>query len=55
MTNKIWQLKKICCNIIAWLMIWIIAVLAVPVGLIMLIICTVRSVSDKLIRKIHHI
>ncbi|MBS5523286.1 MAG: hypothetical protein KHX56_13560 [Clostridiales bacterium] len=53
MTNRVWQLKKIFCNIVAWLLIWLIAVLAIPVGIIMLIIYCVRTVSDRVIRKMN--
>lgn len=51
MLNKAGQVKKICCNMVAWLLIWFIALLIVPVCLIMLVIYSVRSFSDKIL---HH-
>lgn len=52
MAGKAWQVKKICCNIIAWILIWLIAVLAVPAGLLMLLIFQLKGLADKVIRKI---
>lgn len=51
MEKRLWQFKKIVCNVVAWLLIWLIAVLAIPVGLIMLVIYGVRTFSDRIIRK----
>ncbi|HIQ98433.1 MAG TPA: hypothetical protein IAB23_01965 [Candidatus Scybalocola faecavium] len=52
MEGKAWQVKKICCNIIAWFLIWLIAVLAVPAGLLMLLIFQVKGLADRVIRRI---
>lgn len=52
MSNWIGQLKKMVCNIIAWLLIWIVAVLAIPVGIILLVIYGIRKCSDIIIRRI---
>ena len=50
MAKRMWQLRKICCNVIAWMLIWLIGILAIPAGIIMLVIYCVRSFSDKVIR-----
>lgn len=51
MAKRMWQLRKICCNVIAWMLIWLIGILAIPAGIIMLVIYCVRSFSDKVIRR----
>ncbi len=51
MANRMWQLRKICCNVIAWMLIWIMGILAIPAAVIMLLMYGVRSFSDKVIRR----
>ncbi len=52
MSRQFLQFKKICCNIVAWLLIWLVAVLAIPLGILLLLIYGIRAVSDRMIRRL---
>ncbi len=52
MEKTIHQFRAVGYNMIAWALIWIIAVLAVPAGLIILLIYGIRGMADKIIRRL---
>ena len=51
MEKTIYQFRTVGYNVIAWALIWFIAVLAIPAGLFILLIYAIRGIADKVIRK----
>ena len=51
MTKRKEQFRAVIFNIAAWALIWVMGILAIPVGILMLLIYGVRNITDFIIKK----